>query len=302
MRCSLSLAKVLSAAFFLSLPAIAEAQTPVALPYTITTVAGGLAPRTSYTAGTTICPGTASTAASSTTGDNCAAVSGIFGASGRGGVAVDQYGNVFVADDIDKVVHMIDANTGTITVVAGLGTACGSSAGKLDSAGDGCLASTQTVLGAPRGIGLDAYGNVLIPEYSQNLIHIVCRYASPLCTAGTPAPTTSNPIQVSVGYMGLVGGCAAGTGGTGSSGVGLDGTPGFSTLNSSTTNTASYPLNLSGSASAFKNSASCSTSLGNVDAPRAAWGDIYGNIYYADTSTSRTRVVLGPIRRATSAA
>ncbi|MGA3133550.1 MAG: pectinesterase family protein, partial [Terracidiphilus sp.] len=294
MRCSLSIAKVLSTALFLSLPAISDAQTPIALPYTMTTVAGGLAPRTSYTAGTTVCPGTSSTTASSTAGDNCAAVSGIFGAASRGGVVVDQYGNIFAADDINSAVHMIDASTGTMTVVAGLGAACGSSAGKLDSAGDGCLGSTQTVLSHPRGIGLDAYGNVLIPEYGQNLIHIVCRYASPLCATGTPAPTPSNPIQVSVGYMGLVGGCAAATGSTGSAGTGIDGTPGFSTLNSSTTNTASYPLNLSGSASAFKNSASCSASLGDLNAPRAAWGDVYGNVYYADTNTSRTRVILGP--------
>jgi sugar lactone lactonase YvrE len=301
MRRFQSFVKALSVALLFSLPAIAGAQTPVALPYTMTTVGGGLAARTTYTASSTVCPGASSTEASSSYGDNCAAVSGIFGAAGRGGVAVDQYGNVVVADDIDAVVHMIDPNTGAMTVVAGgiasLPSACSSTAttnsagatvAKLSSAGDGCLASTQTVLSHPRGIGLDAYGNVLIPEYGQNLIHIVCRYASPLCTAGVPAPTAPNPIQVQVGYMGIVAGCAAANTGTGSSAVGLDGKPGFAT--SSSVNTSSYPTSLS----TFKVS-SCSTSNGTVEAPRAAWGDIYGNIYYADTSSSRTRVILGPL-------
>ena len=289
-----SVRRVLFASLMLLLlAAVSRAQTPVALPSTMTTIAGGLVP-TTYTANSTYCPGSSTVKAVTASGDNCPAVAATFGAGGRGGVAVDQFGNVFVSDDITKAVHMIDANTGVMTVVAGLGTVCGSSAGKLSSAGDGCLAATATVLAGPRGIGLDPYGNVLIPEYSQNEIHLVCRAPSPICTYGTPAPTAANPIQVQIGYMGVVGGCLAGTSGTGTSGVGLDGTPAFSTLNSASTNTASYPLNLSGSASAFKNTSSCSTSLGEVSAPRAATGDIYGNIYYADTSTSRTRVILGP--------
>jgi hypothetical protein len=102
----------------------------------MTTLAGGLVP-TTFTAGTTLCPGSKSVATTAS-GDNCAAVSASFGAGGRGGVAVDAYGDVFVADDVTKVVHMIDPNTGVMTMVAGLGTVCGSSAGKLSTGGDGC--------------------------------------------------------------------------------------------------------------------------------------------------------------------
>ncbi|WP_420236703.1 pectinesterase family protein [Telmatobacter bradus] len=261
---------------------LCHAQTPVALPYTMTTLAGGLVP-TTYTAGTTLCPGSTTVKATTTYGDGCAAVAGSFAAAGRGGVVVDQYNNVFVADDTstNRVVHRIDQNTGIMSVVAGAGTVCSTSAGKIDSAGDGCLAASQTVLAGPRGIGLDAYGNVLIPEYSQNLIHIVCRYASPLCTTGTPTATSANPIQVKIGYMGIVAGCSSGTATTGAAGLGYDGYPGFSTATSAV--------------SAFNNSGACSSYYGDVEAPRAAWGDIYGNIYYADTSSSRTRVILGPL-------
>jgi hypothetical protein len=154
----------------------AEAQTPVALPYTMTTLAG-TSPMAA-TAGTQ-CPNLpAGIVSADAFGDGCLAVNGIFGAAGRGGVQVDSFGNVFVADDVDGIIHAINPSTGIMTKLAGLGTAC---AGKLDSSGDGCLAATQTVMGAQRGIGLDPYGNVLGPGYGDHLAHIICRTASPLC-------------------------------------------------------------------------------------------------------------------------
>jgi len=277
----------------MSVVGLAGGQTPVAVPSTMTTIAGGLT-SSAYTAGTTSCPGSSKTA-SSKAGDNCAAVGAVLGSAvSYGGLTATPSGEVVFTDLNNIAVHLIDPTSGNMSIVAGLGTVCGSSAGKLTSAGDGCLAATQTVLSGPRGVGVDPYGNVIIPEYSQNLIHIVCRNPSPLCTAGTPAPTTANPIQVQIGYMGLVAGCAAAAGSTGTSGIGLDNTPGFATLNSTATNTSSYPATLSGSTSAFKVASSCTTSTGEVYQPRGASGDIYGNIYYADTTTSRYRVILGP--------
>src|SRR5271170_4593541 len=81
--------------------AMARAQAPVALPYTMTTL-GGLAPM-SATAGTQ-CPNLpAGTVSQDAFGDGCLAVNGIFGAAGRGGVVVDPFGDVFIADDVDNV-------------------------------------------------------------------------------------------------------------------------------------------------------------------------------------------------------
>jgi sugar lactone lactonase YvrE len=282
-----SFRRVLSASLLLLLLAVvSRAQTPVALPYTMTTIAGGLVP-TTYVAGTTLCPGSSTVKAMTAYGDGCAAVAGNFGAGGRGGLVVDAFGNVFVADDINAVVHMIDANTGIMSQVAGNSTVCG---GTLDKEGDGCIAATATKFSStPRGIGIDPYGNILVPGYSDNAVHIICRAASPLCTAGAPAPTIGNPIQVQVGYMGLAAGCVSSTSnaGTGASSatsgeaVGLDNKPGFSTAANALT--------------AFKNSGTCTTSLGEVTGPRGASADIYGNVYYAETNSSRTRVVLGPL-------
>jgi len=281
MRSYTSLAIVLPIAFFLSLLSISRAQTPVALPYTMTTMSGGFV-TSAYTANSTLCPGSSTVKATTTFGDGCPAIAAYTNVSStsRGGVVVDAYGNVFVADDTNKIAHMIDANTGIMSVLAGGGTTC---SGKIDTLGDGCIAATQTSFSAAsalRGIGIDPYGNILLAGYNDNAIHIVCRAASPLCTTSTPSVSLSNPIQVQVGYMGLVAGCMASATGFGTAGVGLDNTAGFSSLSNSLT--------------PFKNPGTCSTSLGEVEAPRGVTADLYGNVYYADTGSSRTRVVLGP--------
>ena len=256
MRCYQTVARALSIVLLVSMGAWAAAQTPVALPYTMTTIAGGLAPASSYTAGTTVCPGISSRTATTSSGDNCAAVSGIFGSAGRSGVAVDQSGNVFVGDDISYAIHQIDQNTGLMTLVAGLGTSC---SGKTDYFGDGCPAATGTTMKGIRGISVDPYGNVLFADYNTSLVRMVCRAASPLCTSSQ------------VGYSLLLAGCLAATSSTsGTAGVGLDNTPAKSV------------------------GTTCTTSLGETDQPRGVAADKYGNVYYADTTTDRIRVVLGP--------
>jgi len=104
----------------LSVCLCALAQTPTALPYTMTTYAG-VSPIT--TSGTQ-CPGLPSGVKSTDAyGDGCLAFNGAFGSAGRGGVVVDAFGNVFVSDDIYNVVHMIDSSTGIMSVAAGGNTA-----------------------------------------------------------------------------------------------------------------------------------------------------------------------------------
>ncbi len=251
----------------------AGAQTPVALPYTMTTI-GGLAPMTASSG--TQCPNLPSGVKSTDAfGDGCLAVNGIFGAAARAGVEVDSFGNVFVGDDINKVLHVINPSTGIMTVAAGLGSACSA---KVDEYGDGCVAATQTTLNGFRGIGIDPYGNVIVAGYNDDLIHVVCRTASPLCGSGTPS--ASNPILTAVGNMELVAGCAATTTGLGTAGTGLDNTPAFSTA--------------ANTVAAFQNSGTCGTSKGELNTARGATADAYGNVYYAETALARWRVVLGP--------
>jgi sugar lactone lactonase YvrE len=262
------------------------AQAPIALPNTMTTL-GGTSPMTS--ASGTQCPNLpAGFLSTDALGDGCLAVNGIFGNNGSSGpfsgVVVDAFGNVFANDDVKGVLHMINPDSGIMTLVAGGGTACSS---KQDSSGDGCSASTGTptnpVTGA-RGIGIDPYGNILLSGYGDHLTHIICRTASPLC--GNGAPSAAAPIQIPIGNIGLVAGCAYSGGSSGVTGIGLDNTPGFSTP---TAAFAGSPfVNPGGSSTA------CTTSLGEVDQPRGVTADIFGNVYYADTGSKRWRVVLGP--------
>jgi len=173
-------------------PLSAAAQTPVALPYTMTTLAGQ-SPMTAV-AGTQ-CPNLpAGVKSTDAYGDGCLAVNGIFGTAVYSGVVADSLGNVFVTDDVNGVLHKINLATGIMTLVAGGGTAC--TANKLDSSGDGCVAATGTAgvtgttgtagVASQRSVGIDPYGNIVLGGYNDHLVHMICLNASPLCGSGTP--------------------------------------------------------------------------------------------------------------------
>jgi hypothetical protein len=257
-------------------PLSAAAQTPIALPYTMTTLAGQLP--MAATAGTQ-CPNLpAGVKSTDAYGDGCLAANGVFGAAAFGGVLVDSNGNVYVVDDTSgtPVIHKINPATGIMTLVAGGGhTAC---SGKHSSYGDGCAAATNTTLVSERSAGMDYYGNILLGGYGSHLVHMICLNASPIC-GGTVSAAT--PLEIPIGNMDVVAGCAGNAGGQGTSGTGAENTPGFSFVSYSSLTT-------------FQNGGSCSISLGEVNKPEAITGDVYGNIYYADSAASRWRVVLGP--------
>jgi sugar lactone lactonase YvrE len=249
-----------------SLSASAQ-QAPLPMPFTMSTIAGS-APMTPV-AGTPCPTLNAITGAVSTDafGDGCLAVNGIFGAAARGGVQVDAFGNIFVADDINSIIHVINPITGIMTAVAGGASAVCTAAtgpglsGSQDAAGDGCLAATQTKAAGQRGIGIDPYGNIFLAGFSDNMVHIVCRTTSPLCTSGQ------------IGTMRLIAGCVKNATSNGTGGVGLDNVQAAQTFVT----------------------AGCTTANGEVDAPRGVSADQYGNVYFADTTSSRTRVVVGPL-------
>jgi len=225
------------------------------LPYTISTIAGGGATTTAGTA----CFAGSTLKATDAYGDGCPATQALFSSSDfRGGVATDPLGNVYVADTSNSLIRRIDARSGIITVFAGGNTIC---AGAVDKTGDGCLATTATGgFNNPRGIGSDPYGNILIAGYGDNLVHLVCNAVSPLCTASQ------------IGYMRVAAGCTTGKSATGTAGAGneADG------LNATPTGT-------------------CSSSVVELDQPRGATADRYGNIYIGDTGNLRFRVVAGPV-------
>jgi polygalacturonase/sugar lactone lactonase YvrE len=207
-------------AITVNFPAIAAlSNSPIALPYTMSTLAGGsgLAIPSS---GNMACTG-----ATDKYGDGCQATAISFTASDdMRAVVGDPFGNVYISDISAELVRRIAPN-GVITNFAGrvTGTAC------VPGATTGCT-PTLVSISKPRGVGSDAAGNIYIADYSLNKVF---------------------KVSVANGLMYLV----AGTGTAGTTGDG----------------------GLAASA--------------EVDAPRGAWGDAVGNIYIADTSGNKIRLV-----------
>ncbi len=78
-------------------------------------------------------------------------------------VAVDAFGNLFIADQYNSLIRQVDTN-GLITTVAGNGTAAYS--------GDG-RAATDASLNGPSGVAVDAFGNLFIADQYNSLIRQV---------------------------------------------------------------------------------------------------------------------------------
>jgi hypothetical protein len=113
------------------------------------------------------------------------------------GVAVDQYGNFYIADTWNTCVQKVTTSTGIITTVAGL---CGDQ--NYGYNGDD-IPATSAQLYTGRRIAVDANGNVFIADDFNNRIRVVY--------AGGTIPNVSNPT---VGYIYTI----AGTGGGGFNG------------------------------------------------------------------------------------
>lgn len=77
-------------------------------------------------------------------------------------LAVDDAGNLYIADAQAKVVRMVSASTGNITTVAGGGSGC---AQQTDTMGDGCPAP-DAQFAEPQTIVLDKTGNLYIADRS----------------------------------------------------------------------------------------------------------------------------------------
>jgi sugar lactone lactonase YvrE len=104
------------------------------------------------------------------------------------GVAVDVYGNLFIADEANNRIREIRTN-GIITTVAG-------KAGGSNYSGDGG-AATNASLAFPSGVALDAYGNLFIADTSNQRIRKVILQGATLPVFNV-APTNAGNYQVIV--------------------------------------------------------------------------------------------------------
>jgi sugar lactone lactonase YvrE len=112
-------------------------------------------------------------------GDGAAATNASL--NGPTGVAVDVYGNLFIADQANNVIREVSTN-GVITTVAGNGAA--------GYSGDGGTA-TNAMLFNPAGVVVDASGNLFIAEWSNNRVRKVSTNAIITTVAGNGASGSS---------------------------------------------------------------------------------------------------------------
>jgi len=88
------------------------------------------------------------------------------------GVAVDSAGNVYIADAGNNVIRRVDAQTGTITTVAGDYAADQANGGLGGFSGDGGPA-TSAQLYDPEGVAVDGAGDLFIADTFNNAIREV---------------------------------------------------------------------------------------------------------------------------------
>lgn len=128
-------------------------------------------------------------------------------------LATDKAGNVYIADVLDTVIRMVNANTGIITTVAGDYAFCSDPPG----CGDGGSA-TEASLSFPYGVAVDGSGNIVIADTLDNEIRRVDASTGIISTiafnsgafgfSGDGGPATqavmSEPLTVSVDSSGNV--------------------------------------------------------------------------------------------------
>jgi len=107
-------------------------------------------------------------------GDGGPATAAVVAFNGTAGICTDSYNNLYIADQWNNVIRMINANDSVFTVVGnGFGAGAGSPFGGAGAeAGDGGPA-TAAELNAPNGVYVDACGDIFISDYFNAVIRYV---------------------------------------------------------------------------------------------------------------------------------
>src|SRR5580698_8440860 len=127
-------------------------------------------------------------------GDGLAASNAAVSLNAPSSVALDGAGNLFIADTGNNVVRRIDGATGIISTAAGTGAEGGS--------GDGSGA-TDATLNQPKGVTVDASGNLYIADTANHRIRRVDEITGIIDTIAGDG--TTNPSTGGGGYAGDLG-------------------------------------------------------------------------------------------------
>jgi trimeric autotransporter adhesin len=97
-------------------------------------------------------------------------------------IAVDASGNMYIADAYNHVIRLVTKSTGIITTVAG-------TPGLTGFTGDGAQATLGN-LHRPKGIALDAFGNIYIADSDNNRVRLVTKSTGVISTVAGTGLTT----------------------------------------------------------------------------------------------------------------
>ena len=251
----------------------------------------GTGPQTSLSPGViTTVAGTGAACSPPTAACGDAGSAGAATLSAPRGVFTDGLGNVWVADTQDNRVRKFSPG-GTITTVAGTGTACSAST---NACGDGG-AATAAQLNAPRAVFVDPGGNLYIADTGDNRVRMVAAGSQTLSTVagtGTACSTSTN---------------ACGDGGLGTaaqlsspSGLAMDSQGNLYIADSGDNRirmlAAGYMTTVAGTGTSCSSSTSAcgdgsSSLLANLSNLRGLFVDTASNLWIADTGNNRVRKI-----------
>ena len=194
------------------------------------------------------------------------------------GVAVDAAGTIYIADAGSHVIRMLNVDTNIISTLAGTGSG--------GYSGDGGVA-TSTMLNYPYGVAIDAAGNIYIADYNNDAIRMVTKSTGIITTAaGTGA----------FGYSGD-GGVATAAKVRSPRGVAIDAAGNiyiadtFNSVIRLVTKSTGIITTLAGTGSGGYTGDGGLATAAKMNSPSGVAIDTAGNIYIADSSNAKVRLV-----------
>jgi len=209
--------------------------------------------------------------------------------SGPFSVFVDSSGNIFIADTGNSVIREVASSSGTITTVAGNGTACASPAA---ACGDGAIA-TSAQLNSPAGLFVDAAEDIFIADTFDNRIREVTASNNLINTvagtgargyAGDGAAATSALLDTPYGlFVDTLGDIFIADTENAAIREVVAATGFIQTV-------AGIPATVTGTATpGFSGDGTCQSISAQFNSPSGLFSDSAGDLFVADTDNSRVR-------------